>query len=324
MSQPTPLQAATRQVGPPNGPSGLTRFKAAAFGLAARTIYNPAWGLSAVRALLSVSNAYPRPLMRLLNPGLAHEVVEGAVHGEWFALPDHRPGCTMLYLHGGGYIMGAPDQWRAMALTMARASRCRVFLPRYRLAPEHPHPAAVEDGVAAFRWLLDQGERVVLAGDSAGGALALQVLFAARDQGLPAPAGVVAHSPFADKTLGADSIHRNAATDRVLWPAYIRWVRDTCVCGQDPTDPGISPLFQDYTASPPLLITVGSHECLQDDGAAVAERALAAGVDVQLLVGHGAQHVFPILLPGSGAAVEALAAVGAFCDRVCAETTPPE
>ena len=212
-----------------------------------------------------------------------------------------------------------------LASDIARQAGTRVVTVDYRLAPEHPYPAAIEDAVAAYRGLLDSGlpaGRIALAGESAGAGLAVATLVALKAAGLPQPSSAVVFSPWADLTLTGTSMTRKAAVDPSLTPQGLRRRVADYVGAADPDDALISPVFADLTGLPPLLIQVGSHEILLDDATRLAVRAAAADVEVTLEVTPGVPHVFQgfaALLDEAGAA---LASAGAFLRRRLHADTP--
>lgn len=232
--------------------------------------------------------------------------------------PGVREDRGLLYLHGGGYVLGSLDTHAELMGRLAKACRAPVLGVDYRLAPEHPYPAAVEDAVASYDRLLANGikaDQIVVAGDSAGGGLTLACLLALKAQGKPQPAGAVLLSPWTDLTGSGESSRTRAALDpmispEILLPMARRYYGDT-----DPTDPGVSPLFGDLTGLAPLLIQVGDHEVLLDDSTRLAQRAKAQGVAAELEIYEEAFHVFQNVpgLPESG---DALASIGRFFDRV--------
>jgi len=219
-------------------------------------------------------------------------VIAGTVPASWVTVKNRRRDGVVLYLHGGAFIAETPMFHGAMLGRICRESRCRGLMPSYRLAPEHRYPAALDDCMAAYRWLLAQGHeaaRIVVAGDSAGGNLTLALLLRLRDEGLPLPAGAVALSPVTDLTFSGESIQRNDGVDDMfsadgmdgLVPVYLadRALR---------THPHVSPVFGDFAGLPPLLVIVGSTELLLDDSVRVAQRWPQA----TLLVWDGMPHVF--------------------------------
>lgn len=207
---------------------------------------------------------------------------------------------TVVYCHGGGFVCGNPEAVRHVGAHLARAVPAEVVLPDYRLAPEHPHPAAVEDVVAVYRALLDEGRSpngISMAGESAGAGLVLASLVAARDAGLPLPGAVVCFSPWADLTLTSASIGANAATDTVVDLGTLARFAAAYVNGGDAGQPTVSPLFADLTGFPPLLVQVGDGERLLDDGLRLARRAEAAGGTVTLDVLPGLPHAVQLFTP---------------------------
>lgn len=208
--------------------------------------------------------------------------------------PDATEG-TLLYIHGGGYVIGSARTGASLADGLAGRAGLRAISIDYRLAPEAPHPAAVEDGLAAYRGLLDAGvepDRLVLAGDSAGGGLTMATLLAARSAGLPQPAAVVLFSPWTDLTLSGATIETKLDADPLFDRAALEWFAGRYLGGADPTDPLVSPAFADLAGLPPLLIQVGSREVLLDDSIRLAARAAEAEVEVTLEVGAELPHVF--------------------------------
>lgn len=233
---------------------------------------------------------------------------------EWVAAPGARADEALLYLHGGGYCIGSIASHRLLAAELSRAAGLRVLLLDYRLAPEHPFPAAVDDAVAAYRALLDQGcdrRRLAIAGDSAGGGLTAATLLALRDGDTPLPAAAVLLSPWLDLSQSGESMDSRADADPMVQRAPLQRMADAYLAGADPRTPLASPLFADLRHLPPLLIHVGTAETLLDDSRRFAERARAAGVDATLEVWDDMIHVWHAFgfLPE---ARDANARVGAF------------
>jgi monoterpene epsilon-lactone hydrolase len=237
-------------------------------------------------------------------------VQAGGVPAEWILPPGSRTEPVVLYLHGGGYVSGSIRSHRHLAALIARAATARALILDYRLAPEHPFPAALEDARAAYTWLLANGltpGQVVIAGDSAGGGLALATALVLRDAGQPLPAALVGLSPWTDLAASGESMRINARADLMLTVALVRWFARMALGDTDPRMPLASPLYADLGGLPPLLIQVGSDEILLSDSVVLAERALAAGVDVTLEVWPGMQHVWQFaacFLPEGRRAVE--------------------
>jgi acetyl esterase/lipase len=201
----------------------------------------------------------------------------------------------LLYLHGGGYVIGSPDTHAGLVGELARRAGLRAMSVDYRLAPEHPFPAAVDDGLAIYRELLAAGtdpQDLVLAGDSAGGGLSIATLLMAREAGLPQPAAVVLFSPWVDLTLAGGSMRSKEDADPIFSEADLRAYVDLYVRAGDRAHPLASPVFADLTGLPPLLVQVGANEVLLDDAVRLAGRAGADDVEVTLEVGPGLPHVF--------------------------------
>lgn len=239
----------------------------------------------------------------------------GDVPGEWVLAPGADPDLRLLYLHGGGYVSGSGANYLPLAALVSTAARCAVLLPDYRLAPEHPFPAGLEDCLRAHEWLLESGPHgpaparaTFIAGDSAGGGLTLAALLALRDRRRPLPAAGIALSAFTDLTLASESIRDEAANDPIMSPVCLPVFVDLYLAGADPCAPLASPVFGDYGGIPPLLIQVGEYEIIRDDSVRVAARARSAGVEVSLEVWPGMVHVFQIRgLPESQEAVQHMA-----------------
>lgn len=239
----------------------------------------------------------------------------GGVPAEWVDPPGVAAAApTLLYFHGGGYGMGSLNTIRALVSQLAVATSARVLSVGYRLAPEHPWPAAIDDAVAAYGSLLQSGvepSSVAFGGDSAGGGLTVAALLAARERGLPMPAAGVCISPWADLTLSSPSLDRNEATDpEVNRATLVRWA-ELYLGGADPKNPLVSPVFGDLRGLPPLLIQAGTAEAIEDDAVRLAMAAQAAGVAVTLELYEDMIHVwhaFAPRLPEATATIERLAA----------------
>ena len=202
---------------------------------------------------------------------------------------------VLLYFHGGGFVVGSARVTAHLTLALLRHLDGRAVSLDYRLAPEHPFPAAPDDCLAAYRELLDSGadpRRLVIAGDSAGAALAVVTMMRARDAGLPMPAGAVLFSPAVDLTLSGASMRSKDGVDPISTPADLEWYFDQYIAGGDRSTPEASPVFADLTGLPPLLIQVGSSELLLDDAVRLAGRAGIDEVTVTLEVAPRQPHVF--------------------------------
>ncbi len=232
------------------------------------------------------------------------------VPAEWADAPGAVADRCLLYLHGGGYVMGSIATHRGLVAGLSRAGRTRVLSVDYRLGPEHPFPAAVDDAVAAYRFLLADGfapRKIAIAGDSAGGGLALAALVALRDAGDPLPRVGICISPWLDLTMSGASMDTRASLDPMLDRAGLQLMADAYLAGADPKAPTASPMFADLVGLPPLLIHVGSAETLLDDSIRFAERAKSAGVDVILEEWEEMIHVwhaFAALLPEGRQAID--------------------
>jgi acetyl esterase/lipase len=229
--------------------------------------------------------------------------------------PGTDPRQVLLYLHGGGYVVGSARTGARLAVALGRRAGVRAVSLDYRLAPENPFPAAVDDALAAYRELLDGGLRadeIAVAGDSAGGGLAVATLLAARAAGLPQPAAVAVFSPWVDLTLSGDSMVAKDGVDPLFTRERIAAYAERYVPQRDRSAPLVSPAFADLTGLPPLLVQVGSHEVLLDDAVRLAGRAAADDVAVTLDVAPGVPHVFQSFLGMLDDAEEALDRAGRF------------
>ncbi|MDX2029301.1 MAG: alpha/beta hydrolase [Blastocatellia bacterium] len=249
------------------------------------------------------------------------QVAEAEVRGEWIRAtgangPARR---TIYYLHGGGYVACSPTTHRMFTAALARATEAEVFALDYRLAPEHRHPAAVEDAVAGYRWLLAQGKRpeeITIGGDSAGGGLTIATLLALRDAGVELPCAAFCLSPWTDLAATGPSILANDRRDPMFYGNQIA-VTGQIYAGQTPlTNPLVSPIYGDLRGLPPLRIDVSDTEVLLDDSTRLAERARNRGVDVDLHVWSGLPHVWPIFVGfGLPEAKEAITGIAGFIQR---------
>ena len=241
---------------------------------------------------------------------ICEKVNAGGVSAEWISAPGATPDRVILYLHGGGYVVGSINTHRAMVSRIARASDARALAIDYRLAPEHPFPAAVDDTLAAYRWLLAQGcepNKIVIAGDSAGGGLTLAALLAIREAKLPMPAGAVPISPWTDLEGKGESVRTRAARDVMVTQENLAHSAKQYYGSNDPKNPLVSPVHADFRGLPPMLIHVGDAEILLDDATRVAERAKSAGVKVDLEVWDDMPHVWHVfakILPEGQQAID--------------------
>lgn len=237
----------------------------------------------------------------------------GEIPCEWVVAPGADPDVRLLYLHGGGWVSGSGGNYLPLAADISLATKCAVLLPDYRLAPEHPFPAGLDDCVAAHDWLIANGpsgpspaKATFIAGDSAGGNLTLATLLALRDRKRRLPAGGIALSPATDFTLASESL--KSVHDPIISARTMPEFRDRYLGKTDPRDPLASPVFGDYHGIPPLLIQVGEHEMLRDDSVRVAKKAQADGIPVKFEIWPGMVHVFQIRrLPESREAIDQIA-----------------
>ncbi|HND55236.1 MAG TPA: alpha/beta hydrolase, partial [Pirellulaceae bacterium] len=233
----------------------------------------------------------------------------GEVPCEWVTTPEADPDVRVLYLHGGGWVSGSGGNYLPLAAEISRAGRCVVLLPDYRLAPEHPFPAGLDDCVAAHDWLVSNGpsgpgkaKATLIAGDSAGGNLTFATLLALKERKRPLPAGCIAISPATDFTLASESL--KSVYDPIISARTMPEFRSRYLGESDPRNPLASPVFGDYRGLPPLLIQTGQHEMLRDDSIRVAKKARADGAIVTLEIWPGMVHDFQIRgLPESRDAV---------------------
>lgn len=239
----------------------------------------------------------------------------GRVPAHWLDAPGVDPDRTLLFLHGGGFQFGSLVSDGELASRLGRAAGMRVLFPEYRLAPEHPFPAALDDVRSAWRWLrADRGfdaASLALAGDSAGGGLAVSLMVATRDDGGALPAAAVLLSPTVDLTSSGASIAERVDEDPISTPEFLKQLASDYLQGADPRNPSASPLFAPLAGLPPLLIQVGTADLLLSDAQRLAEAAEAAGVPVTLQVGEGLPHVYQ-LNAGTPEAAEATERIAGF------------
>lgn len=244
----------------------------------------------------------------------------GGVPSIWATAPSADPARAVLHFHSGGYVLGSARGYRSFGARLSAASGARVLLIDYRLAPEHPYPAAIEDAQRAYQWVLDQGiaaSDIVISGDSAGGGLALTLLQTLRDTNQPLPAAGVAISPWADFRLAGDSMTSNADKDPLVPGPQLLQMMVHMIIGEsgDPANPRVSPIYGDWAGIPPLLVLAGSIETLRDDGVRAVESARAAGVDATFVEGDEMTHIWPIYADRLPEARESLEQIGNFARR---------
>lgn len=247
-------------------------------------------------------------------------VEPSGIYAEWLIPSNAHSDAVILYLHGGAYHMGSCSSHRSMASYIADAAKIPLLLADYRLAPESPYPAALNDADTVYRWLLTQPEinpkRIFVMGDSAGGGLALALTLRIKsDSALPLPAGIAVLSPWADLSMSGESVKTRLTRDPFF--AHHLHHAERCVNAYSGvtalTDPGVSPLFGDLSRFPPLLIQVGSEEILYSDAERFAQKAASAGADVHLSRWQGMWHVWQYLVPRMKESRMAIAEIGDFC-----------
>jgi monoterpene epsilon-lactone hydrolase len=276
------------------------------------------FNLEALRSALSAS------MLPVPETAKISKVDAAGVPSEWICEFETHPDHRLLYLHGGGYTAGGLDSHRPLAAWISKASGCSVLLADYRLAPEHPFPAAVDDALTAFRWMHANGPsgkgratHTFIAGDSAGGGLALAALLALRDAGDQLPHATVTLSAYTDLAHTGESMKSRLDVDPVCNPRTMPEMAATYLAGTDPKTPLASPLYADPRGLPPLLMQVGDAEVLLDDTTRYAEKAQSAGVEVTLEVWPEMFHVWQSLAPLFPEAQQAVDQIGQFIRRFC-------
>ncbi len=238
------------------------------------------------------------------------------VKAQWITANGAAPDRIILYLHGGGYVMGSIDTHRELVARLSKAAQARGLAIDYRLAPENPFPAAVDDSITAYRWLLAQGykpERIVIAGDSAGGGLAVSTLVALRDLGAPLPAGGVCISPWVDFEAEGESMTSRAAEDPLVSREMILNLAKMYMGEKGSLrEPLAAPLNAYLNDLPPLFIQVGNSETLLDDSTRLADKAKEAGVEATLQIWDEMPHVWHLAAPSLPEGQEAIEKIGEF------------
>lgn len=244
------------------------------------------------------------------------EIVDaGGVPAEWISTPDAAENHVVLYLHGGGWISGSINTHRDLVARISRTSKSRILILNYHLAPEFPFPAAFDDCISAYKWLLSNGikpEDIVIAGDSAGATLTITCLIRLRDEGIELPSAAVSISPLTDATFSGESFKTKAKLDPFYTPEDCEFMVSQYIGDMDRRKPLISPLYADLHGLPPLLIHVGTLELLLDDSVRFAECAKEAGVDVTLEVFKDMPHVFHAFAGVAPEGQDAIEKIGIF------------
>jgi len=251
-----------------------------------------------------------------LPKGIAVEKASaGGVPAEWLTPAGVSDKRVVLYLHGGSYTCGSCNSHRSMVSNIAIASKARALLLDYRLAPEHPHPAAVEDAVAAYKWLLEGGvdpKHIVIAGDSAGGGLAVALLVSLRDANIPMPAASICLSPWTDLAFSGETWKSKAKADLIIFDYKEHAFAKMYLGGLDARTPLASPLYADLKGLPPMLIQVGLDEVLLADSTRLVERLKQAGVNATLEEWEKMQHVWQFTASFMPEARRAVQKIGGF------------
>ena len=265
--------------------------------------------------------AYLEGLGSMFKPPRGVQIVKELANGvpaEWLVPPGISTARVVLYLHGGAYVAGSINSHRSIAANIAIAAKARAFIIDYRLAPEHPHPAAVEDAVAAYRWLIDNQvdpRHLTIAGDSAGGGLTLALLVSLRDGKIPLPAAGVCLSPWTDLAFTGETWNSKAAVDLIVFAVKEREFARLYLGGIEPRAPLASPLYADLKGLPPLLVQVGTNEVLLADSRRLVERAKEAGVKAVIEEWEKMQHVWQFAAGFIPEGRRAIAGIGEFIDR---------
>lgn len=245
----------------------------------------------------------------------------GSVAAEWVTAPGADAARAILYLHGGGYVIGSINTHRSLAGRLSRAAKARVLVIDYRLAPENPFPAAVDDSVEAYRWMLSSGlkpGRIAVAGDSAGGGLTVATLVAIRDAKLPLPGAGICMSPWVDLEGIGESMTSKASVDPMVQKDGLLQMASAYLAGKDPKTPLAAPLYADLSGLPSLLIQAGTRETLLDDASRIAERARKAGVNVTYEPWEGMIHVWQLFAPLLDEGQQAIERIGEYVQKTAA------
>jgi acetyl esterase/lipase len=256
------------------------------------------------------------PLKKFIGPSTSSNIDSFQIEhieADWVGDPDSKN--IILYLHGGGYVVGSRATHRSMVRELCKQSHCRALLIEYRLAPEHPFPAALDDAYLAYNWLLAQGyanENIFIAGDSAGAGLTLACLLKLRDQNQPLPRAAGLFSPWTDLTASGESVETRDARDPMITGSKIPVAAEIYAAGEDLTHPYVSPHFAELSGLPPLFVQVGSEEVLFDDADRLVKKAKAAGVHAELEIWQGMPHVHQIAYKLVPEARQALQTMGQF------------
>ena len=231
-----------------------------------------------------------------------------------------QPSCVIIHLHGGAYVFGSPASYRNRAMRLSYRCKAEVFVPDYRLAPEHPFPAALQDALASFQYVreLRPSSALFVTGDSAGGGLALSLLVRLRELAAAMPDGAILLSPWTDLSVSGASVDGNRRKDRWFTRPHLEFWARYYAGKTDPREPLMSPLFADLSSLPPLLVLVGEDEVLLDDAVRVRDAAARVGTDARLLIGKRMQHDWPLTLPWLDESKHAWRVMSGFIEERCA------
>lgn len=257
----------------------------------------------------------------------AEPVDVNGVEAEWVSAPNARPDRIILYLHGGGFIAGSINTHRNLASKIARSGKARALVTDYRLAPENPFPAQLEDTFTAYKWLISEKqikpESIIISGDSAGGNLAISVLVKIRDEGLPLPAAAICLSPVTDLTASGESMKSRAEKDPMITPEAIELMINSYLDGTDPKNPLASPLYADLSGLPPIFIQAGTSEVLLDDSTRIAQKLESEGVETEIDIWEDMIHVFATFADIAPESKQAIEKIGNFIEKIYARHTSP-
>ncbi len=263
----------------------------------------------------AMTGVFPVPEGAAIEPGSL-----GGVAGEWQSAEGAGDNGVLLYFHGGGYVLGSVGTHRNLVVALSGAAGIKAFSVEYRLAPEHPYPAGIEDAVAAYRGLLDSGvepSKIAVGGDSAGGGMTLALLLSIKQQGLPQPACAVLLSPWSDLRLASEAYETRREADPMVTREGLQAMADHYLGETDPAHPLASPILADLSGLAPMLIHVGDAEILLNDSTDLAEKAKAVGADATLKVWDDMIHVFQAFFPMVDEGRESIAEIGAYIrDRI--------
>lgn len=269
------------------------------------------------RFVVEYRSNYHQEQASFMEEVIIEPVDADGVPAEWETITGAAEEKVILYLHGGGYIMGSPNFTRMISVRLSMITRMRVLSINYRLSPEHPYPQGLDDCITSYKWLLSIGidpKNIIISGDSAGGYFTLLTLVHLRNEDIPLPAGAIVFSPATDMAMTSESFNKNASTDPILADIGIYWWVECYLAGADPFSPVVSPLYADLTGLPPILIQVSTSEMLFDDAQKFFERAKKAGVDATLQTWDATLHEFQIYnLPES---IEAFSKVSEFVEKL--------